>query len=295
MTLQASGAISISNISVELGLSATSTRSLNDATSRTLAGVASGAISLSSFYGKANAFVFNQTISGNTSNYNLKSSAIAAGWNQVLKLTATITINAGVYVYATSGNYAFATGVTFPTGTTLSVVNNGTIVGYGGAGGDTEAVGAAGGPAILFQYATTVTNNGRIAGGGGGGGGGGSVGLSEFYGNYNVGYNEGIGGAGGGGLGSGGSGSLTAAAGGSAGTGGNDGVCTAIGGTGGTGGSYGAAGASGGGANYVYSSSTASMAYLNPPGGGGAAGIATNTRASTGSTITGGTVNGANT
>jgi hypothetical protein len=291
MTLQASGAISISNISVELGLSATSTRSLNDATSRTLAGVASGAISLSSFYGKANAFVFNQTISGNTTNYNLKSSAIAAGWNQVLKLTATITINAGVYVYATPGNNAFATGVTFPTGTTLAVINNGTIVGSGGA-----ANSGAGGPAILFQYATTVTNNGRIAGGGGAGGYGGSVTIIEYYSGYPLYSNSGTGGDGGGGLGNGGSGSLTSGAAGAAGTvsEGGGGYSYAAGGTGGAGGSYGAAGATGGVANYSYSSPSY-LYSLDPPGGGGAGGIATNTRASTGSTITGGTVNGANT
>jgi len=44
------------------------------------------------------AFVFNQTISVNTQNYNLKAAAIAAGWDQVLPLNATITVNAGVYI-----------------------------------------------------------------------------------------------------------------------------------------------------------------------------------------------------
>jgi hypothetical protein len=63
MPLVSSGEISIGgsttdrSINLELGLSATATSSLNDAALRTLAGVASGAISLSSFYGKANASV----------------------------------------------------------------------------------------------------------------------------------------------------------------------------------------------------------------------------------------------
>jgi hypothetical protein len=54
MTLQSSGAISLSNVSVELGRSASATISLGEAAVRTLAGVASGPISLSNLYGKSN-------------------------------------------------------------------------------------------------------------------------------------------------------------------------------------------------------------------------------------------------
>lgn len=63
MPLVSSGAISIGgsttdrSINLELGRSATATSSLNESALRTLAGVASGTISLSSFYGKANASV----------------------------------------------------------------------------------------------------------------------------------------------------------------------------------------------------------------------------------------------
>jgi alpha-tubulin suppressor-like RCC1 family protein len=59
MTLNSSGQISIGgstvgqSINLELGRSATAQSSLNDADLRTLAGIASGQISLSSFYGKA--------------------------------------------------------------------------------------------------------------------------------------------------------------------------------------------------------------------------------------------------
>lgn len=55
MTLQSSGAISLSQVNTELGLSSTATISLGDSAVRTLAGVSSGAISLSSLYGKSNA------------------------------------------------------------------------------------------------------------------------------------------------------------------------------------------------------------------------------------------------
>lgn len=56
MPLQSSGAIDFSDINVELGVAANTQRSLGDANSRGLAGIASGAIRLGTdFYGKSNA------------------------------------------------------------------------------------------------------------------------------------------------------------------------------------------------------------------------------------------------
>jgi hypothetical protein len=55
MTLQSSGAISLSQVNTELGLSATSPLALGAANVRGLAGVASGAIGMNSLYGKSNA------------------------------------------------------------------------------------------------------------------------------------------------------------------------------------------------------------------------------------------------
>lgn len=54
MALQGSGAISINNINVELGKAGTTQSSLGQTDFRTLAGVPSGAISMSNFYGKSN-------------------------------------------------------------------------------------------------------------------------------------------------------------------------------------------------------------------------------------------------
>jgi hypothetical protein len=54
MTLQASGAISFSDVNTELGLSSTSQISMNDAAVRTLFNQASGAISMTAGYGKSN-------------------------------------------------------------------------------------------------------------------------------------------------------------------------------------------------------------------------------------------------
>lgn len=129
-------------------------------------------LSFSDFYGKSNSFVFNKTISGDVANYNLKQDAINNGWNQVTPLSATITINSGIVVYANSTSaYAFDTGNGFPAGSVLSLVNNGFVIGMGGDGGAYNSSGSPGGPALRAQAALRITNGGTIGGGGGGGGG----------------------------------------------------------------------------------------------------------------------------
>lgn len=125
--------------------------------------------------GAAAPFSFTPTISADTSNYNLRSAALAAGWDGVAPLNATVTINSGVVVSANATSaYAFDTGASFPAGSTLALVNNGYIIGMGGAGGygSGTANGQPGGPALRAQAAITVTNNGTVGGGGGGGGAG---------------------------------------------------------------------------------------------------------------------------
>jgi hypothetical protein len=175
MAMPSSGTISLGNANTELGKAANALASLNDSNVRTLFGKASGAISLSDGYGKANAFGFNIAIAANTQNYNLKDAAIAAGWNQTTALNATVTVNSGVVVgSASTGSYAFDTGVTFPAGSSLKLINNGTIIGRGGNGGhngtpNVATPGGAGGPALRAQVPISITNNGRIAGAGHGG------------------------------------------------------------------------------------------------------------------------------
>jgi hypothetical protein len=56
MTLPASGAITLNNVNVELGLSGTAAITMNDTVVRTLFGVSSGAIAMSDGYGKSNAY-----------------------------------------------------------------------------------------------------------------------------------------------------------------------------------------------------------------------------------------------
>lgn len=202
MTLPASGPISFNDINVELGVSGTTQASLGQASYRTLAGVASGAISMSNFYGKANAFAF--TISTNQTNANLRTLAVNAGWNQSTKVIATV--DSGVYISSNStGTPALTINGSFPGG--VELVNSGYIVGMGGAGGaggildfglgfppvTNGVAGSGGGLALSVSSAVTITNNQTIGGGGGGGGGGGA----GYGGSKPTTYSSGSGGGGG--------------------------------------------------------------------------------------------------
>jgi len=181
--MNSSGPISLAgttagvSIEIENGGNGTTQISLNDTAVRSLAGVTtpnSTIIMPTNFYGKANEFSF--AIAANAANVNLRSAALAAGWNGSSKLVCTI--NSGIYVYsASTGSYALTINGNFPGGVTLN--NAGNIVGKGGAGGNAgpggyspEAVGGIGGPGLLVQSAVSINNTGNIAGGGGGGGGG---------------------------------------------------------------------------------------------------------------------------
>ena len=296
MTMVSTGEISIGgnatsgglnrSVNIELGRSATATSSLNESALRTLAGVPSGAISLSNFYGKSNTFNF--TISSNQTNANLRTLAVNAGWNQSSAVQATIA--AGVYCSSNStGTPGLTINGSFPGGVTL--INNGFIIGMGGSGGTGGQVtnfpnanplagsaGSAGGLALSVAVAVSINNGGTIGGGGGGGGGGqgarfdfgkstsivpGGGGGGGAGGNGGAGGSGGSGGGWGYGNGSpGGAGSLTAAGGGGVGVS----ALGFSGGTGGSGGSYGTAGATGANA------SAGTAVWRTGPYGGGSGG-----------------------
>jgi hypothetical protein len=194
-------------------------------------------------------------------------------------ISLNVTIASGVVIGSNSISVpAFDTGA-FPSGSTVQITNNGTIVGGGGTGGtggdcDTQVrfkpatPGGSGGPALRAQIPVTVANNGSIWGGGGGGGGG-ADGYFVIPGTDST-YGE-LGGGGGGGAGfgaGGGSGSAgTASAGGTGGAGGwYQSPSSYSAGAGGNGGGPGQAGATGGGDVNIFT--------CYGPGAGGAAGAA---------------------
>ena len=258
MPLNSSGPISLAgattgqSIAVELGLSATGTISLNQASVRTLAGVPSGVIVMpTNFYGKANTYTY--TMTSNTLNGNLRSLVVTAGWNQSTNVTATI--NAGVYAYSNStGTAGLVVNGSWPNGVTLN--NTGFIVGMGGNGGPGQfacngSPGNPGGLALSVSSPVSINNTGGNISGGGGGGGGGAGGTWCCV------------GCGGGGGGGGGRTGKTNSGGGGGGGGaypgspGGCGTCASAGGggggggpnmgAGGSGGNWGASGSNGGG------------------------------------------------
>jgi hypothetical protein len=178
MALPTSGPLTLQNIQTEFG--GTNPIGLNEyyaggglvpaGTSGTNGAVpSSGAISINNFYGTAN--FLQLVISSNTQNFNLLTAAQAAGFVNGSARPIQVTINANIYVWSDSTSLAaFDTGAITGSGT-ITIINNGYIIGKGGAGGSNN-VGLAGGNAINLQKSVTITNNSGafIAGGGGGGG-----------------------------------------------------------------------------------------------------------------------------
>ena len=135
-------------------------------------------------------FTLSLVISTNTANFNLYDAAKAATppfgpkWDGILPLSVTVTVNSGIYVYASStSTKAFTVDSRIPATSVITIINNGYILGAGGKGGrsvggrhcGTLAGGAGfnGGNAIYLAYNILLMNYGIIGAGGGGGGGGG--------------------------------------------------------------------------------------------------------------------------
>jgi hypothetical protein len=260
-----SGQISLSDVNAELNLSPTALITMNDAAVRTLAGVGGSGtvISMQNLQNKSNRVAIPLSITTNTPNYDVyanRGPTYAPGTSDI-----TVTIGPAAIVFSSStGTAAFSVPSAFNPGDTVTVVNNGVILGRGGGGGSggpgftgggtPGGIGSGAGGAFLTQRAVTVDNVNRIAGGGGGGGGGGGASNTnpddgKWY--------PAPGGPGGPGIGAT---SLTAP---TPGTPGSTGALGAIGGNGGAGGTYGSSGSSG----------TAGLPGA-PGGSGGAGGYA---------------------
>jgi len=96
MALQSSGQISLLNVATEFGGSAP--HSLSEYYGAAAGIPSSGTISLGDFYGASSSFAF--TLSSSQENWNLRSAALASGWDGVSQLT--VNISSGVYVWSDS-------------------------------------------------------------------------------------------------------------------------------------------------------------------------------------------------
>ncbi len=264
----------------------------------------SGTISVGNFYNSLNRIVQTITISSNQTNYVLNTAKVSGYLSGLTDVT--LVINSGVYISASStGVYALDVDTSWAAGDTVTIVNNGFIVGIGGNGGNggsaygnyvtstasTGSTGASGGPAFIARRAVSFQNNGTVAGGGGGGGGGG--GAASYSSTDGKGSNPYAAGGGGGGGGrtstfnsSGGSGGSATAVSGygtpilyqgngggtgttsSQGGGGSGGSGAGSGGSGGAWGSSGSGGAAGSGGGFPYNNNTATGGGGGPGSGG---------------------------
>ena len=176
----------------------------------------SGQISFKEFYSTSARQSLSVTISSSTTNYNMSSNKPSGLSGFEASSDVTYTVNIGVVIGGTTvGTPAMQTGPSsaWPAGLTLTVVNNGTLIGKGGNGGNgasgnwttvttAATAGQDGGPAFKAERAMTFTNNGAVYGGGGGGGGGNKESATvTFKNSTNHTVYAGSGGGGGGGYG----------------------------------------------------------------------------------------------
>ena len=186
MTLQSSGAISMSQIRSEFGGGSgaisfadfyrgagsgkvRAKQSNNTATNLAASVPTSGAISFSNFYGQARAF--RKTYTSNATNQN---ASTIFGSDFGVNYPKEIVINSGVELGATNTSDE-ALQINSAGAGLITITNNGTISGAGGSAG-----GGAGGDAFEATTACTLINNGTIRAGGGGGGAGGTGGQGYF-------------------------------------------------------------------------------------------------------------------
>ena len=192
MALQASGAISLSDLATEFGDSTPNSMSEFYA-GGSLVGTnnasvpASGTISLTDFYSATVALVLD--ITSSASEQNILTLATAAGYNASTDSTPIIVNIASGVTVSGSSTYALRTGA-LNADSDLTINISGSVDGYTGATGGINTSGSPGGDALYWEtttggsgtYIVNVLSGANLRGGGGGGGGGGSggVGYSSF-------------------------------------------------------------------------------------------------------------------
>jgi hypothetical protein len=137
----------------------------------------SGELQLSDYYGTAKGFKYTYNASATDQDADtLFGDDYAVDYPKEVVIPASVTLGTN-----STSDYAFE--INSGASGSISVTNNGTIIGAGGAGGGGGAAnagggstGSAGGDAIKVASAATFVNNGSIYAGGGGGGGAGGGG-----------------------------------------------------------------------------------------------------------------------
>ena len=160
----------------------------NQATNLAASVATSGTLSASDFYDQAKGFTFTYSTSflSGTSGTDQNASTLF-GDDYDVNYPKNIVIPSPITL---GSNNTAEYGLEIDSGGvgTITVTNNGTIMGAGGAGGSAGSAGSsgaggaggngsAGGDAMKFAVDCTIVNNGSILGGGGGGAGGGGGGL----------------------------------------------------------------------------------------------------------------------
>ena len=181
MTLQSSGAISLSDVNVELGRSSTATICMNCSAVRTLFGVSSGSISMSSGYGKSNIPVGSSTYTApgtytfvvpqhTTRLSGLAISGGAAGGRPSHYIypcfsgyhVATTGNNSG-YVYGGAGGYgggiAYRNNFSVTTGQSYTVYVASCAGGFNTSGSGSYVVSTSGSPSGYPVYSYPTTNS----------------------------------------------------------------------------------------------------------------------------------------
>lgn len=165
MALQASGAISLDDMHVEVGGTSGTTCSLNDADIRALIDVGdSGQQSIQQYYGQSSETSL--PTGGSQINGQVQLKQITA--SSYISSGGTLRIPSNMWVWSDSRTVA-----ALIIDISCTVINDGKIIGKGGAGGEYPGYGrTTGGPAIsVTASGVTITNSSGayIAGGGGGG------------------------------------------------------------------------------------------------------------------------------
>ena len=91
--------------------------------------------------GALNVFLFNDIVSTNINNYDLLSRATAAGYNNIIPLYATVTVQSGVVIGSASTTQTAFVVDSLPTNSQIVITNYGIIAGAGGNGGDAAPAG----------------------------------------------------------------------------------------------------------------------------------------------------------